>query len=138
MPVSTPERMSLRPRLYMAIVALLRFWLGGLVLLFGGSYNPPYWHGQYAHEVWAITLMCVGGLAFISSFNGNPNLARWALLLAMVTSGLWLGQMIADGWAFGVAFLVGLVLKDGTMLRNPLRDPFDKLVARKIVAVSKN
>lgn len=128
--------MATRPRVYMLIVAAVRLALACLLLTRSTNYNAPYFQGEWAHEAWAVFLIGVGVLALVAAITGNVLIAQLALLLAVITSGFWSGQMVADGWAFGVVFLLGIALKDGTMLRNPLRDPFDKLVARKTVATT--
>ena len=121
----------------MLIVALLRIALGLIFVIRDTAYNPPYLRTDYANEAWGVILIGVGVTALYAAIEGSVQPARWALLLAIITSGFWLGQLVADGWAFGVAFLVALIFKDGVMLRNPLRDPFDRLVAKKLATTRK-
>lgn len=143
-PAVSPERMTGRARGYLAIAAGRHLVLGTLCAVkpehfTSGSYDGikdalPFVTGDGALVVWGVIFIVVGILNVVPVVTGREVYARAGLLLGIVVTGFWIGGFIAaqiTGSAAGPSGLVvwsALVLKDLTMLRDPLRNPFEPIV----------
>lgn len=145
--VASPrERMTPRARFYMGVVAT-RSSLLGLFCLFGPQlFNSVTYHGlmsafqpipgETTIRLWGIAWLVTALTAWYATFTGREGEARAALLMSIVSSACWaMGFTIAvmHGISTGPTGTIvwwALVLKDGSMLRQPLRNPFEPLVQR--------
>lgn len=142
---TVPERMTPRARAYMSIVAA-RHVLVGLACIvlpdhftstsydvlkgFLGTLLSP----DQTLVAWGCAFVAVGSLAAYAAVTGREEPARSALRASVTTTALWAGGFLAviftgasAGWS-GVIVWTALAAKDLTMLRDPLRNPFEDLV----------
>ncbi|QZN86869.1 hypothetical protein [Cellulomonas sp. C5510] len=143
-PAPPGQRMTPRARAYMAICASRHLFLGVMCLwrpqdFTSGSFDGVkdfLWllHPDTALMVWGAVFVVVGALAGFAAFTGNEDAARHALFVSVVTTFMWAGGFAwsiltgtSAGWS-GVIVWSALAAKDLTMLRDPLRNPFEDLV----------
>ncbi len=139
------ERLTPRARAYMVIVAT-RHVLVGLVCIAApgtfrsGSYSGikqalPF-GGDASLCAWGVMFAATGLLAAYAAWSAGEQPARFALLWSVITSAFWVGGFGA-AWAAGdLAGWTGPIIwatvtaKDCTMLRSPLRNPFEPVVRK--------
>lgn len=142
------EVMSLRARAYLIIAGLRHTALGICCILFPAAFAGPSYDAiksalpvgpELSLQLWGLLFMGTALLAFVGAVLGREGEARWALLASVITSALWAGGFFAalrSGNLTGPTALVlclAVTLKDLTMLRAPMRNPFEPLV-RKVLA----
>lgn len=143
-PAPETERMTARARGYLAIVASRHLVLGALCAsrpehFTSGSYDGikdslPLVTGDGAMVTWGFIFIVVGILNVIPVVTGRETYARAGLLVNVVVTGFWVGGFISaqiTGSSAGPSGLIiwaSVVAKDLTMLRDPLRNPFEPIV----------
>lgn len=142
--------MTGRARGYLAIVAARHLILGSICVVHpehftSGSYEGikdalPFVSGDGAMVSWGLIFIIVGILNVIPVLTGRETYARAGLLVNVVVTGFWVGGFIAAQIAGTSAGPSGLIIwasvlaKDSTMLRDPMRNPFEPIV-RQMAAV---
>lgn len=141
------ERLTPRARAYL-LIACLRHGVAGLALLiFPGAFASPSFDGikgalplQHRHSLmaWGVVFLFTAIVCGWAAASAREGSARIALSGSIFASLVWLGGFIA-ATALGVQispmgaiFCAALVAKDLTMLRDPLRNPFEP-IARKVL-----
>lgn len=143
-PAPPEERMTPRARAYLAIVAVSRLILGLLCALrpdhfTSGTYAGlkgalPFVSDDGAMILWGVIFIGVGLLNAVPVVTGRETYARAGLLVAVAATGCWLGGFIGaqlTGEAQGPSGLIAwsiIVSSDLTMLRDPMRNPFEPVV----------
>lgn len=141
--------MTTRARVYIGITAGRHFVLGWLCLLLPGSFASssyagvkaalPFSDPNHALQAWGLIFVATGLLLTYAAWSGQEGEARWALLVSICITALWVGGFLA---ALTTGDLIGpthpviwtaIALKDATMLRAPLRNPFENLT-REVMA----
>lgn len=140
------ERLSPRARAYLATVLMQHLVIGGFALCAPVFFAQPSFdgikaamplvQGDEAMRAWGVVLVAVAAVCAAATWRGSEGQARTALLAACTTEALWLGGYIATAAAAGLTSIVGIVVwsaliaRDVTMLRAPLRNPFEPIVRR--------
>lgn len=142
------ERLTPRARVYMAVAGLRNLALGVVCILM-----PEYFtSGSYAGIkgalpftadtsliVWGAAFLVAGVIATSAAVFGHETHARIGLMTSVVISGSWVGGFAFAQITGAAAGPTGLIVwaaftaKDLTMLRDPLRNPFEPLV-REVLA----
>lgn len=142
------ERMSPRARFYMAVVAARTFALAVFCLVAPEDFTSQSYRGiiaaldelttDTAIRFWGGVFLLTAIVALFATFTGREAEARAALILSIFGAGCWAGGFIAamiGGYGAGptgVVIWTAIVLKDASMLRQPLRNPFEP-IARKVL-----
>lgn len=145
-PVPPRERMTPRARFYMGVVATRSTLLGLFCVLGPQLFSSVTYHGlmsafhpipgETTIRLWGIAWLVTAVTAWYATATGREGEARAALMMSIVSSACWaMGFTIAvmNGISTGPTGTIvwwALVFKDGTMLRQPLRNPFEPLVQR--------
>lgn len=141
-----PERLTPRARAYLLGIATQHSAIAGFAFCAPGLFSSSsfdgikkavvFLPGEQAMRGWGIVLAIAAALAVTAAVRGSEGLARAALLMCVSTEGAWLGGYLAS-WAggslispVGVIVWGGLVYRDITMLRQPLRNPFEPILRR--------
>lgn len=147
---AVPGEMTPRARAYMAIAAVRHILLGIACILVPQGFRSETYDGikdliplppDTAIAGWGGLFLATGIFCAVSAWLGREGEARWALLGSVLTSALWAGGFIvfvATTWVdtgvlvnpSGPIVWAAITLKDITMLRSPLRNPFEELVRR--------
>ena len=149
-PISAPaeDRMTHRARAYLGIAAARHVLLGLLCILDPATFTSPSYEGILsalpifhvitAIEVWGVVFIVTGSVCAAAAGTARAGVARLGLTMSAVVSAMWVGGFLASalsgalaGWS-GPVVWAALVAKDLTMLRDPLRNPFEDLVPRTI------
>jgi len=141
----TEQKMSARARAYLGITAGFHLSLGSFCLLAPHAFMSPSYEGlrnampvPYSLDLaaWGAVFALVGIACAFAAVFGRESTARTSLLLSVIVTGAVAGSFLAS-WVSGTLQgptgpLVWLTLafKDMTMLRNPLRNPFEPVVQR--------
>lgn len=136
-------RMTPRARAYMTICALRHVLLGLMCVIRPGDFTSPSYDGvkdvlpvppDAALVTWGAAFLVIGAIAVWAAVNGSENAARHALTGSVVVTLMWVGGFIWSiltgslvGWS-GVIIWAALAAKDLTMLRDPLRNPFEDMI----------
>lgn len=139
--------MTSRARGYMAIAASRHVILGLLCIFDPQRFTGPGYVGivgafpwlerNQAFVLWGTILVVVGLIAAVSAFTANPSHARIGLIGSALVGGAWISGLVyamAVGALSGYTMLVllcAVLLKDLTMLRHPVENPFESLIERK-------
>ena len=89
--------------------------------------------------IWGWLFIFTGIMCVMAGITGSEKAARTGLLLSVVTTACWGGGFLAaiitgvSSGPTGAVVWLALALKDATMLRQPLRNPFEPLV-QKVIA----
>ena len=82
-------------------------------------------------DIWGTAFLIIGSISIFAAFSQDSKPARWALLSSVVITALWVALIFVSviggsptGYA-GVILWSALAAKDITMLKNPLRNPFE-------------
>lgn len=145
-PAPPRERMTPRARFYMAVVATRSLLLAIFCIGFPGNFTSGGYRGlmqafepiqpESVIQLWGCAWAVTALTAYYATLTGREGEARAALLMSVVSTACWAtGFTIAlfSGIAAGPTGVIvwwALVLKDGSMLRQPLRNPFEPLVQR--------
>lgn len=96
----------------------------------------PFAAGSHAIIAWGWVFAATGILCALGAIRASEDTARWALFISVVVTAAIGGGFLA-AWAAGVLTgptamitLFAVALKDLTMLRSPLRNPFEPVVQR--------
>jgi small-conductance mechanosensitive channel len=147
LPVVPPERMTPRARAYLLIAGTRHLLVGLACLLVPRSFSSPSYdaiksvipgvHPTQAIATWGVVFLATAILCLVAAVLGREGTARSALLASVVASALWSGGFIAQVAQHGLEIAVGagivwtaVTLKDLTMLRQPMRNPFEPVVRR--------
>lgn len=151
---ATDDRMTTRARTFMGVVVLRHGVLGLFCLLDSNGFSETTYVGmagampvlgdEAAFITWGVLLLLSAALAMVSVITASPDHAKTGLLFSVGITSSWFFGLLATalqpggsgaGWAFLVA-LLGLVLKDLTMIREPMRNPFEEVI--KVIASSES
>lgn len=138
-------RMTPRARAYMTICALRHLLLGLMCVARPGDFTSPTYTGiksvlplppDTTMITWGTVFIAVAILATHAGIVGSETTARHALTASVTITFMWIGALISSiitdqstGWS-GTIVWAALAAKDLTMLRDPLRNPFEDLIAR--------
>jgi hypothetical protein len=127
----------------MTIAALRHVLLGLMCVIRPGDFTSPSYDGvkdvlplpgDLALVTWGAAFIIIGAVAVWAAVNGSEGAARHALTGSVVVTLMWVGGFIWSiltgslvGWS-GVIIWTALAAKDLTMLRDPLRNPFEDLI----------
>ena len=141
-----PPMMTHRARAYLVIVGARCLALAVCCLAMPGSFRSPSYEvikqvipspsAQAALAIWGVVFGVGAILAVVAAVAGNEDVARWALVVSALTSSLWVGGFFAAMFTGTLTGPTGpivwgaVVLKDLTMLRQPLRNPFEPLIRK--------
>lgn len=146
------EAMTPRARAYLTIVSLRHTLVGICCITIPGAFHSPgYLPIKHAIPVpaatalfcWGVLFVATGVLAAVAAFVGQEGFARWALLASVVSSALWAAGFIAGlvqgqtGGPTGWIVWSAVTLKDITMLRAPMRNPFEPIVRKALADASR-
>ncbi|GEL47394.1 hypothetical protein CHO01_25100 [Cellulomonas hominis] len=136
-------RMTPRARAYMTICALRHLLLGLMCVVRPGDFTSPSYDGvkavlpvppDAALITWGVAFVLVALVAVHAAVTGSEESARHALTGSVVVTAMWVGGFVWSiltgslvGWS-GVIVWTALAAKDLTMLRDPLRNPFEDLI----------
>lgn len=137
------ERMTARARAYLLTAAARHIAVGVTCILAPGEFASPSYaaikgvlpvDGTYAITMWGILFGATGLLCAFAAAAGRAGEARWALLASVLTSALWAAGFVAElrysGAPTGPIIWTAVTIKDITMLRSPLRNPFEPVIRR--------
>lgn len=141
-----PERLTPRARAYLLGIAVQHSSIAFFAFVNLQLFSSPAFDGikralpllpfDQAMRGWGVLLAAAAVINVIAAVRGSEGLARAALLMCVTVEGAWLGGYLAS-WASGslispVGVIVwgGLIYRDITMLRQPLRNPFEPLLRR--------
>jgi len=141
-----PTGLTLRARTYMGIVSMRHLLIGAFCLIRPGDFQSPSYGGvkdalgflapDTALMVYGLAFIIAGVASAVPVVTGGDGAARAGLLISVVVTGLWVGGFFAAIWDGTIAGPTGPVVwcavlaKDLTMLREPLRNPFEPIVRR--------
>jgi hypothetical protein len=143
-----PGEMTPRARAYMVICAFRHLLIGIACFLAPQGFRSETYEGiknllpmppDTAIAGWGGMFLAAGIFAAAAAWLGREGEARWALLASVLTTSLWAGGLtvyVVTLWCTtgdlinptGPLVWTALCLKDVTMLRSPLRNPFEALV----------
>lgn len=143
-----PGDMTPRARAYMTIAAVRHLLLGAALILMPQAFQSETYNGikdllplppESALAGWGGIFLATGIFCSVAAALGRQGEARWALLASVLTTALWAGGFtvyVGVLWAqtgelvnpSGPIIWAAVCLKDITMLRNPLINPFEQLV----------
>lgn len=142
----TEQHMSRRARFYLLVAAGRHIAIGLLCVLDAGSFTSGSYQGIIdalagiplgpAIVLWGYLFLVTGAACLLAAVVGRETLARAGLLFSVVTTACWAGGFFASiigGTAAGYTGAViwtAVFLKDATMLRQPLRNPFEPLIQK--------
>ena len=140
---SHPEKMSPRARIYLGVLSARHVAMGLLAVLVPGNFISPAYAGvrdvpflptiatHHMLDIWGTAFLIIGSISIFAAFSQDSKPARWALLSSVVITALWVALIFVSviggspiGYA-GVILWSALAAKDITMLKNPLRNPFE-------------
>lgn len=150
-----PGEMTKRARAYLLIAAVRHTLLGLACMLVPQGFTSDTYESikgvvplppDHAIAGWGGLFLATGIFAAVAAWLGREGEARWALLASVLTSALWAGGFIVyigTVWAetglltnpSGPIIWTAITLKDITMLRNPLVNPFEQLVRSTVTEV---
>lgn len=142
------SHMTPRARAYMAICSVRHLLLGIALVAAPQAFKSQTYDGikdllplpsDVALAGWGGIFIATGILAGVAALIGREGEARWALLASVLTTALWAGGFtvyVTAHWIqmgelvnpSGPLIWLAVALKDITMLRNPLVNPFEQLV----------
>jgi len=141
----TESKMSLRARAYLGITAAFHLTLGSFCLLVPETFLSSSYEGlRHALPVpaglalvsWGALFALVGTICAFAAVFGREPVARVALMMSVIVTGAVAGSFLAS-WMSGTLqgptgplIWLTLAFKDMTMLRNPMRNPFEPVVQR--------
>lgn len=139
------EEMTPRARAYLTIAAVRHTLVGSFCILTPHAFHSPGYipikHAipappDQALACWGVLFIATGALAAHAAIRRQEGYARWALLASVVSSALWAAGFIAGlvqgqtGGPTGWVIWTAVTLKDITMLRAPMRNPFEPIVRK--------
>lgn len=154
LPPVPPERMTPRARAYLAILTVRHLLLGLTCTLAPQVFTAASYakikgalpvEPRMTIAVWGVLFLGAAVLAAWAAVRGQEGEARWALLASVVSNAIWAAGFIAYTVTEFIAYREGradlpnptgailwsaLTLKDITMLRSPLRNPFEPVMRR--------
>lgn len=139
------ERMTRRAQAYLLICAVRHLAVGLACVVIPEAFSSPVYSGikkalplsaDYAMSLWGVLFLVTGVWCCTAAMVRFEQPARIALLLSVITSAFWAG-----GFAFAAlggdmsvpsspVLWVSVTLYDLTMLRQPLRNPFESITRR--------
>lgn len=143
-----PSYLSPRARVYMGIAAVRHLLVGLFCFFRPGDFTSPSYNGvkgalpfvnpNHSLQAYGVFFILTALTCAWSVVSGREGAARAGLLFSVVTTGFWVGGFFAAaldhtlGGPTGPVVWTAIVAKDLTMLREPLRNPFEPLVRRVI------
>ena len=140
------ERMTRRARAYLLVAAARHLIVGGYCVFKPESFAPAAYRGitdalmglptETAIIVWGWLFLVTGTMCLFAAIRGTEAPARVGLLMSVVTTACWGGGFLAailtgvSTGPTGAVVWLAIALKDSTMLRQPLRNPFEGLTQR--------
>jgi hypothetical protein len=140
------QYMSRRARFYLLVAAGRHIVIGLLCVLDPESFTSGSYQGIIdavagislgaGIVLWGYLFLITGGACLIAAIVGREAAARAGLLFSVVTTACWAGRFFASIYGGTSAGYTGAViwtavfLKDATMLRQPLRNPFEPLIQK--------
>lgn len=148
-PLPQPQ-MTPRARAYLLICAIRHIVLGMALVMVPEAFQSETYRGvknllplppDNVMIGWGGVFLSAGLLSLVAAWIGREGEARWALLVSVLTTALWAGAFlvyVGSTWITtgdlvnpsGPVVWSAICLKDITMLRSPLRNPFEELVRR--------
>ena len=134
-----PIRMSLRARVYLGIVAVQCFVMGGFFLF------EPSWFVSSSYDqirdvaplpVWSFAFLIAGAICAAAAHFMDEHVARYGLMLTAVLECIWVGGFIAAWFAGSLQSPLGplvwgvLLARDLVILSQPLCTPFEDIIRR--------
>lgn len=144
LPHRDEDGLSIRARGYLAITTLQHLLIGLFCVLNPSLFDGVSYRGiksslplasHDAITAWGWVLLVTAALCAYAAWVGRETPARIALLASVVVTSCWAAGFLVtalSGAAVPTGPIVWLVLvgKDATMLRQPLRNPFEPVVKR--------
>ncbi|MDN4611962.1 hypothetical protein [Arthrobacter burdickii] len=138
--------MSRRARFYLLVAAGRHIIIGLLCVFDPASFSSGSYQGVIdalagiplgpAIVLWGYLFLVTGAACLFAAIVGKETAARAGLLFSVVTTACWAGGFFASIYGGTSAGYTGAViwtavfLKDATMLRQPLRNPFEPLIQK--------
>ena len=137
------ERLTPRARAYLWIAAWRHGTVGLSLILWPQLFNGPAFgamknalpvNSTAALAVWGSIFLAASLFSAYAATVARENPARVALIVSIMSSLIWAGGFASatyDGAKLspiGLIFAIALAAKDLTMLRDPLRNPFEPLL----------
>lgn len=143
---ASTEYMSMRARAYLGIAAIRHILVGFFCLTMPESFSSSSYEGlrqavpfvtdAQAIPVWGMAFIFAGVFCAIAACSGREYVARLGLLVSVITTGAMGGGFLAAivtgdlAGPTGPVVWLAIALKDLTMLRSPLQNPFEPVVRR--------
>lgn len=140
------QRMSKRAKAYLLVAAARHISIGLICILMPTSFHSPSYRGVIdalsgvplatSIELWGVLFVVTGLACLFAAIVGRETPARVGLLFSVVTTACWAGGFVASIFLgsgighTGAIIWLAVALKDATMLRQPLRNPFEPLVQK--------
>lgn len=147
-PAPEDEQMTPRARFYMSVVTARSLALALCCIFWPGSFTSSSYKGiilafdwlppHVAIQTWGAYFAATAIAATVATLTARDGAARIALMLAVFGGGCWasgfIGSLIegVSAGPTGAIIWTALALKDASMLRQPLCNPFEPLI-RKVV-----
>lgn len=144
-----PEQMTPRARTYLVTAALRHLIIGAVCVFSPGGFTSSSYQGvtdalgwfrpEVAIVVWGWLFIVSGIACALAAVTGREDAARIGLMLSVVTTACWGGGFLAavvtgvSAGPTGAVIWIAVAIKDATMLRQPLRNPFEPIV-QKVIA----
>lgn len=140
-----PERMTVRARIFMSVVAVRNLALGVSLLAAQRQYGPPnvafgVVRSAMPIPVWGVLMLLIGTAAAVSAARMSRPWATWAIALSATVSGTWFmclavqfatAAQIPGGMSPMLPILWGsLTAKDLVIAFQPMRSPFEPIIQR--------
>jgi hypothetical protein len=137
--------MTPRARAYITIAGLRHLLVGAFCLAapeqFRSSSYQPIKTALPAPESqallwWGVMFVGTAMLAATAAVRGREGIARWALLASVLSSAVWAAGFVAGAiegvltGPTGPIIWTAVTLKDITMLRAPMRNPFEPVIRK--------
>jgi hypothetical protein len=147
------EQMTPRARFYLGTNVLLHGWLAFFCLLAPQTFHSTSYDGvktalpldrENALTAWGLLFLLTATLSAVAAWRGSEYMARCSLLLSAICCAAWVGGFIAAYCAgvltgpTGLAWSTAIMAKDLSMLRQPLRNPFEPYIRRFAEATSRD
>ena len=140
------QHMSRRAKVYLMVAAARHLIIGFICVLDPGSFTSGSYRGVIdalsgipigpAIVLWGYLFLVTGLACLTAAIVGKETPARVGLLFSVVTTACWAGGFFAailggsSAGATGAIIWAAVALKDATMLRQPLRNPFEPLIQK--------
>lgn len=140
------QYMSRRARFYLLVAAFRHLIIGVFCVFDPLSFKSASYRGIIdafagfplvsAIVLWGYLFIVTGAACLLAAVIGKETPARIGLFLSVVTTAAWAGGFIAAAFTgnsagpTGGVIWLAVALKDATMLRQPLRNPFEPFIQK--------